>query len=864
MMNKYFGRGLALDFIRDTLADAETIRIATAFFEPSGFQLLSGVLSGKNVRILIGRDYGPDDGIQTLLGEFMDGLLDGSLENRMEAMLLLQDSLSSGRIVAKISKEDTPFFIDARQTFHHAKLYIADENACVVCSSNMTWTGLVHAREAGYLVRERGDVRYFVDKFDEYFDGAESLTEALLERLREWLALYSPYTVYIRSLLNIYGLPESSKITRLPVLSAYQVPVVSRLLKIEREMWDRMLSGIRIRYKEYSYNALSSDDWKKNRIVRELEHELHEADEKTFILIDESHHLRNEEASGGSLRLRNERIIETVKKGCYVLLMTATPYSRGVEDINAQLKMLPETSQSSSLFGADRWKVDSPGQLSEFPAGVVLTAPTVVQNFSHEDENKERYVLFSGDQKRYFPRSMRIHTVTYMNRQDVILIDLLEKRLLHVENNANSAENGLFEDMEDPGRRDALQEARFIHQFCSSVSEVDQILHKMAKTNDQSYEKIRFADQEALTREIDELRNRYGNLLDIGSDHKMEVLLEILERHKNEKVLIFCVYQNTAKYLQASLKKKNLNCETTVDKDPDRVDHILRRFAPIANEVRKEDPDYEETMSNQIDILIATGSLTEGFNLQDASVLVNFDLPWTVLVLAQRMGRILRPWMDPRSISIYNLIPDTMQKKEFYLAVRWKDRLMTRNRELKSFSDLPVLHEDSESEDVEMISLAGALQKFSETEMSLEDVLSFIENSDHLYTSSFLKDLSMISGDFADDILKLPEGFSSVREMKQKGIYILFKYNRTYYPVFFDENGGIQLNSESADKIMNLIRCSKESEAPYSWTAEDRKRCERLLENCKTAFSMDRGMKTMNLKIDCFIYLVPLQDKEKK
>jgi superfamily II DNA/RNA helicase len=74
----------------------------------------------------------------------------------------------------------------------------------------------------------------------------------------------------------------------------------------------------------------------------------------------------------------------------------------------------------------------------------------------------------------------------------------------------------------------------------------------------------------------------------------------------------------------------------------------------VANTI---DLDGEEEIKSEdeIDVLVATGAMSEGFNFQDAPVLINFDLPWTVLVLAQRMGRILRPWHEPREIVVYNL-----------------------------------------------------------------------------------------------------------------------------------------------------------------------------------------------------------------
>ncbi len=43
--------------------------------------------------------------------------------------------------------------------------------------------------------------------------------------------------------------------------------------------------------------------------------------------------------------------------------------------------------------------------------------------------------------------------------------------------------------------------------------------------------------------------------------------------------------------------------------------------------------------------------------LQDAQVVVNYDLAWTPIEPAQRAGRILRFWPSPRSIEVYVFKP---------------------------------------------------------------------------------------------------------------------------------------------------------------------------------------------------------------
>ena len=64
---------------------------------------------------------------------------------------------------------------------------------------------------------------------------------------------------------------------------------------------------------------------------------------------------------------------------------------------------------------------------------------------------------------------------------------------------------------------------------------------------------------------------------------------------------------------------------------------LLARFAPAAQGVRAP-PRHE-----RVTLLLSTDLLSEGVNLQDASVVVHLDLPWNPARLAQRLGRVRRP-----------------------------------------------------------------------------------------------------------------------------------------------------------------------------------------------------------------------------
>jgi superfamily II DNA/RNA helicase len=49
-----------------------------------------------------------------------------------------------------------------------------------------------------------------------------------------------------------------------------------------------------------------------------------------------------------------------------------------------------------------------------------------------------------------------------------------------------------------------------------------------------------------------------------------------------------------------------------------------------------------KSVPDELRILISTDVLSEGQNLQDGHIVVNYDLPWALIRLIQRAGRVDR------------------------------------------------------------------------------------------------------------------------------------------------------------------------------------------------------------------------------
>jgi hypothetical protein len=59
--------------------------------------------------------------------------------------------------------------------------------------------------------------------------------------------------------------------------------------------------------------------------------------------------------------------------------------------------------------------------------------------------------------------------------------------------------------------------------------------------------------------------------------------------------------------------------------------------------IRKYDKQASKKLDNPIDILVATDCLSEGQNLQDCDMIINYDIHWNPVRLIQRMG-VLTVW----------------------------------------------------------------------------------------------------------------------------------------------------------------------------------------------------------------------------
>lgn len=155
------------------------------------------------------------------------------------------------------------------------------------------------------------------------------------------------------------------------------------------------------------------------------------------------------------------------------------------------------------------------------------------------------------------------------------------------------------------------------------------------------------------------------------SDQKLQALFDLLSKeHPNQKVLIFSQFADTVNYLNRELQKRGISHCAAATGDTADPTSLAWRFSPNSNEKRNIVKDDDE-----LRVLIATDILSEGQNLQDAHIVVNYDLPWAIIRLIQRAGRVDRIGQKSDKIICYSFLPADGIEKIINLRSRVRQRL---------------------------------------------------------------------------------------------------------------------------------------------------------------------------------------------
>jgi superfamily II DNA or RNA helicase len=156
-----------------------------------------------------------------------------------------------------------------------------------------------------------------------------------------------------------------------------------------------------------------------------------------------------------------------------------------------------------------------------------------------------------------------------------------------------------------------------------------------------------------------------------GRDAKLTALIELLSRrYPSEKVIVFTQFADTVRYLETQIGARGIGKLVGVWGDTPNPAALAWRFSPVSN--KKRDRIRPE---DELRVLITTDILSEGQNLQDCAIVVNYDLPWAIIRLVQRAGRVDRIGQTAEEILCYSFFTADGVERIIRLRGRVRDRL---------------------------------------------------------------------------------------------------------------------------------------------------------------------------------------------
>ena len=331
---------------------------------------------------------------------------------------------------------------------------------------------------------------------------------------------------------------------------------------------------------------------------------------------------------------------------------------------------------------------------------------------------------------------------------------------------------------------------------------------------------------QAVENDVELLRSIYHEWFtseDVGEDPKYnKVKSEIsvlLKKMPERKIVVFSTYSDTAEYVHKKLSEDGFRAliYTGGASNSDR-NLVKQNF----------DASYHtDAQANDYDIIVATDALSEGFNLNRAGVIINYDIPYNPTRVVQRIGRINRinkKMFD--NIFILNFFPTEIGEQ---------------NTLIKGISTLKMLLINNiVGSDTKTLTPDETLESYFKKQY--EEASN--ENSEKSWDNDFKNIYNGVKYNmsFIDEILKIPERARIVRKGQREEYAISFakRGNNTLFAMATPRDTKAQI--VAPERVLRLFKAELE-EKSYEFDEELDKKFVILREEIKRPYpkvSIDR------------------------
>ncbi|MFK7778556.1 MAG: helicase-related protein [Gimesia sp.] len=298
------------------------------------------------------------------------------------------------------------------------------------------------------------------------------------------------------------------------------------------------------------------------------------------------------------------------------------------------------------------------------------------------------------------------------------------------------------------------------------------------------------------------------------------------------KVIVFTAFADTARYLWKNLaeplyKSHEIHCALITGSGTNKAtlgkpqfEHILTNFSPRAK-YRDKQPSLPQ--EEEIDLLIATDCISEGQNLQDCDLLVNYDIHWNPVRIIQRFGRIDRIGSRNNSVSLVNFWPT--QDLDAYLNVKHRVEARMALVDLTASGEDNLLNSEQIEEliDTDLHYRNKQLKRLQNEILDLEDLDEDVISLADFSLADFRMDLLRYLDSNREELESSPLGLYAVVPpdpkvaATQPGILFCFRQRNDkrptevnplapHYLVYVLDDGNIRLTFAQPKQTLELFR----------------------------------------------------------
>ncbi len=558
--------------------------------------------------------------------------------------------------------------------------------------------------------------------------------------------------------------------------------------------------------------------------------------EREIILVDEAHHFRNPD----TFRYQDLQLICENKK---VILVGATPQNLSIWDLYFQIKLFTPSDLDHKLridppdlkgffrdcekdsanledlisqimvrrtrsnikeyWGEDIKFPERKGPFrvdydidKVYPGGLYKNLSDLIENLTFARYDIGNYVKdnskFSADELQ----RLKVAGGNLRKLMQIILFRRLESSIPAFRETVEWMQKSHFIFSEALKRNVVLvgEEAERIIDELKAGEDIENIKIPETRYNIEWFEKQKLIQDTEEDAEI--FKEMYNSVKDLTSknDDKLAHLISLLnlEEIKNKKTIIFTQFSATAKYLGEELKEKFPKVEF-VSQDTGKVLTKAKRFAPKANR-------YKIKPEEEINILVSTELLSEGLNLQDGQVVINYELHWNPVRIIQRIGRIDRIGSQYDEIYVYNFFPQEEVEANINVEKKVKRRI---DEIIKKFGG----DEKTISSDEKVVK-KKLFEVYTEKNRSLE------EEEIYSRANHFLMEWKKIRDKYPDEYkiaLDLPKMVTcGLCNKKAGGSVSVFCRADDYYKLLLANSSG-DIIEKNDWKILELLECNPDT-----------------------------------------------------